>query len=43
MLHNPGFVKKAPEAKVNQERDKLAKYQQELTLTQKQLNELLSK
>ena len=43
MLHNPGFVSKAPEAKVNQEREKLAKYQQELALTEKQLNELLSK
>ena len=27
MLSNPGFVNKAPEAKINEEKEKMAKYQ----------------
>ena len=30
MLSNPGFVNKAPEAKINEEKEKLAKYKEML-------------
>jgi valyl-tRNA synthetase len=30
MLSNPGFVNKAPEAKVQQEKDKMADYKEKL-------------
>jgi valyl-tRNA synthetase len=40
MLSNPGFVNKAPEAKVNEEKAKLAKYQEMLENTKTRLNEL---
>ena len=30
MLSNPGFINKAPEAKINEEKEKLAKYKQML-------------
>ena len=43
MLNNPGFVNKAPAAKVEQEKEKLQKYQEQLQLTQKQLEETISK
>ncbi len=43
MLNNPGFVSKAPEAKVQQEKDKLLSYQEQLTLAKKQYEDLLSK
>lgn len=43
MLNNPGFVNKAPEAKVQQEREKLEKYKEQLALTEKQLEEITSK
>lgn len=33
MLSNPGFVEKAPEAKINEEKEKLAKYQEMLKTT----------
>ena len=39
MLSNPGFVNKAPEAKINEEKAKLAKYQEMLD----SVNERLSK
>ena len=31
MLSNPGFVNKAPEAKINEEKEKLAKYKEMLS------------
>ena len=40
MLSNPGFVNKAPEAKVNEEKEKLAKYQEMLETTTLRLKEL---
>ena len=40
MLSNPGFVNKAPEAKVNEEKAKLAKYKEMLENTIQRLNEL---
>ncbi len=43
MLNNPGFVSKAPEAKVQQEKDKLLSYQEQLTLAKKQYEDLLNK
>ncbi len=43
MLNNPGFVSKAPAAKVQQEKDKLASYQEQLDLAKKQYDELLNK
>ena len=33
MLSNPGFVNKAPEAKINEEKEKLAKYEEMLKNT----------
>lgn len=43
MLSNPNFVSKAPEAKVKQEKEKLASYQEKLEMTKAQLNEILKK
>lgn len=38
MLSNPGFVNKAPEAKINEEKEKLAKYQDMLKSIEERLN-----
>lgn len=43
MLNNKGFVAKAPAAKVKQEKDKLASYQEQYELTKKQYDELMAK
>ena len=40
MLSNPGFVNKAPEAKVQEEKDKLANYEQMLNATKERLESL---
>ena len=40
MLSNPGFVNKAPEAKVNEEKEKLAKYKDMLELAKERLAKL---
>ena len=40
MLSNPGFVNKAPEAKVQEEKDKLANYEQMLKATKERLEKL---
>ena len=40
MLSNPGFVNKAPEAKVNEEKEKLAKYKEMLALAKERLEKL---
>lgn len=40
MLSNPGFVNKAPEAKVNEEKEKLAKYKEMLDLAKERLEKL---
>ena len=40
LLSNPGFINKAPEAKVNEEKAKLAKYQEMLENAKQRLNEL---
>ncbi len=40
MLSNPGFVSKAPEAKIAQEREKLTKYEEMLKATQERLESL---
>ena len=37
MLSNPGFVNKAPEAKVNEEKEKLIKYKEMLALAKERL------
>ena len=37
MLSNPGFVNKAPEAKVNEEKEKLIKYKEMLALAKEGL------
>lgn len=43
MLANPNFVSKAPEAKVNQEKEKLKDYEEKLKLAQAQLADIKSK
>lgn len=43
MLNNPNFVSKAPQAKVNQEKAKLASYEDQLHMTQANLEEILKK
>ncbi len=43
MLKNPGFVNKAPEAKVNAEKEKLASYTEKLEMTKIQLDNILKK
>ena len=40
MLSNPGFVNKAPEAKVNEEKAKLENYKQMLTNVKERLQSL---
>ena len=40
MLSNPGFVNKAPEAKVQEEKDKLAKYQEMLQAVKERLKNM---
>lgn len=40
MLSNPGFVSKAPEAKINEEKEKLAKYEEMLKNTVERLNNM---
>ena len=40
MLSNPGFVNKAPEAKVNEEKEKLANYKEMLNLAKERLAKL---
>ena len=40
MLSNPGFVNKAPEAKINVEKEKLNKYKEMLNSTQERLSKL---
>ncbi len=40
MLSNPGFVNKAPESKVNEEKDKLEKYKEMLALAKERLTGL---
>ena len=40
MLSNPGFVNKAPEAKVNEEKEKLAKYEEMLNASKERLEKL---
>ena len=41
MLSNPGFVNKAPEAKVNEEKAKLENYKQMLAVVEERLKSLL--
>ena len=43
MLNNPNFVSKAPQAKVDQEKTKLASYEDQLHMTQANLEEILKK
>mgnify|MGYP003178593758 CR=1 FL=1 len=43
MLNNPNFVSKAPQAKVDQEKTKLASYEDQLHMTQTNLEEILKK
>lgn len=43
MLNNPNFVSKAPQAKVDQEKEKLASYEDQLHMTQANLEEILKK
>ena len=40
MLANPGFVSKAPEAKINEEKEKLAKYEEMLKTTIERIEKL---
>lgn len=40
MLSNPGFVNKAPESKINEEKEKLAKYEEMLNSVNERLNNL---
>ena len=40
MLSNPGFVNKAPEKKVEEEKEKLANYKQMLAVVEERLNSL---
>ena len=43
MLSNQGFVSKAPESKINEEKEKLAKYEEMLKNTEERLKNILSK
>lgn len=43
MLNNPNFVSKAPQAKVDQEKAKLASYEDQLHMTQTNLEEIIKK
>ena len=40
MLSNPGFVNKAPEAKINEEKEKLAKYKDMLEKVEERLKSI---
>ena len=40
MLNNPNFVNKAPEKKINEEKEKKAKYEQMMTQVREQLSHL---
>ena len=40
MLSNPGFVSKAPEAKINEEKEKLAKYKEMLSAVEERLKNM---
>ena len=40
MLSNPGFVNKAPESKINEEKEKLAKYQDMLAKVEERMKSL---
>lgn len=40
MLSNPNFVNKAPEAKVNAEREKAGGYRSQYAIVEKQLEEM---
>ena len=40
MLSTPGFISKAPEAKIQEEKDKLAKYEEMLKATKERLESL---
>ena len=40
MLSNPGFVNKAPETKINEEKEKLAKYEEMLKMIEQRLQEM---
>ena len=40
MLSNPGFVNKAPEAKINEEKAKLTKYQEMLDSVNERLKNI---
>ena len=42
MLSNQGFVSKAPESKINEEKEKLAKYEEMLKNTEERLKNILS-
>lgn len=43
MLSNPGFISKAPEAKIQEEKEKLAKYEEMLKITIERLENLNAK
>ena len=43
MLSNPGFINKAPEKKINQEKEKLANYKQMLETVSERLSKLKQK
>ena len=43
MLANPKFVQKAPQAKVDEEKAKLASYQEKLELAKSQLTDIIAK
>ena len=40
MLSNPGFINKAPEAKINEEKEKLANYKEMLENVKARLQKL---
>ena len=40
MLSNPGFINKAPNEKINEEKEKLANYKQMLESVEERLNKL---
>ena len=42
MLSNPGFINKAPESKVNEEKEKLANYKKMLEAVEENLKKLLA-
>lgn len=40
MLSNPGFINKAPESKINEEKEKLAKYEEMLNVSKERLEKI---